>query len=253
MGKLYRGIDISLYQNITDFSLLKKNGIDFVMIKASQGRTADYSSPFVDPKFEKNISGLIKAKGEIYGGSYHYLCAKNITEALAEADFFVKTIEPYKYNLQLWAAVDVEEEQFLPNEKNALTSVVKAFCDRVESAGYRPMVYSSTWWLNNKFDSPENVPIWEANWSVSKIPNRAKMLQIGTTTVEGVGIVDTNIAYEIIGDANGDGKVNAKDVQAILRSLAGFDEKINESQADIDRDGYVTAKDVKKLLENLSK
>ena len=39
MSKLYKGIDISYYQGDVDYEKVKNSGIDFIMIKAGQGRT----------------------------------------------------------------------------------------------------------------------------------------------------------------------------------------------------------------------
>lgn len=249
MSKLYRGIDISLYQGEVDFAAVRDAGIDFVMFKASQGRTADYDHPFADPKFRTNVDRFARTPGRIYGGSYHYLMARNADEAREEADFFIATVKPYRFNLQLWAAVDVEDASLNMNAA-ALTEIVKIFCDRVKAAGLRPMVYSSSWWLKNRFTAPAGVPVWEANWSASAIPAGARMWQSGTGNVPGiVGEVDIDCAYDIMGDADGDGKVSAKDVTAIMAHMLrrkGSD--INESQADFDRDGKITARDVLSLM-----
>lgn len=56
--KAYRGIDISLYQGEPDFRAVKNAGMDFVILKASQGRTAEYNAPFEDPKFRTNVKRL---------------------------------------------------------------------------------------------------------------------------------------------------------------------------------------------------
>ena len=46
------------------------------------------------------------------------------------------------------------------------TRVVKAFCERVKSQGYTPMIYASTDWLNNHLDM-NSLPydVWVAQWS----------------------------------------------------------------------------------------
>lgn len=252
MAKVYKGIDISLYQGEPDFAKVRDAGIDFVIIKASQGRTADYNAPFADPKFRANAERFARTPGRIYAGSYHYLMARNVEEARREADFFVSVIGPYRQSLQLWAAVDVEDAS-LPTDKVLLTKIVKEFCDRVRAAGFRPMVYSSTWWLNNRFTVPAGVPIWEANWSVKGIPPRARAWQCGTGYVPGVsGAVDVNYATAIMGDADGDGNVNAKDITAMMRHMLGKKgAAFNGGQADFDRDGKVTAKDIIALMKAL--
>lgn len=253
MSKLYRGIDISLYQKKPNFAALAADGIDFVMMKASQGRTEDHDAPFADPFFEENVTSFAQTPGHIYAGAYHYFCARNMEEAEAEADFFIRLVSKYRYNLQLWAAVDVEDDAFLPKDRTLLTAMVERFCEKVKTARLRPMVYANSYWLNERFDLPEGVPVWEANWSAFAIPDRARMWQYSARgSVSGVeGEVDMNLARHIIGDANGDGEVNVKDVFAILRRIAGWKNTIDESQADLDRDGYVTMKDVTRLLREI--
>lgn len=252
MGKLYKGIDISFYQGEVDFAAVRDAGISFVMFKATQGRTADYNSPFADPKFHTNVDRFARTPGQIYGGSYHYLMARNADEALKEADFFIETVKPYRYNLQLWSAVDVEDAS-LPGYGD-LTECVDIFCRRVKEAGLRPMVYSSSWWLKNRFRAPADVPLWEANWSVSSVPDGARMWQRGVGNVAGVsGSVDVNYAYAIMGDANGDGEVNAKDITATMRYLLKSGEaQINESQMDLDRNGRVNARDITALMMEIA-
>lgn len=256
MSKLYRGIDISLYQGKPDFAVLADAGIDFVMLKASQGRTAEYNAPFADPEFEHNVVSAARAFAgrEVYAGAYHYLCARSMEEAEAEADFFIALMEKYRFNLPLWAAVDVEDPTFLPQDRELLTAIVSRFCGKVKAAGLRPMVYANTWWLDNRFDVPSGVPVWEANWSASAMPERSRMWQYSASgAVAGIaGDVDMNLARDIIGDANGDGKVDMKDVAVMLRRAAGLKTAIDESQADIDRDGYVTLRDAARLIKILA-
>lgn len=67
-----------------------------------------------------------------------------------------------------------------------------------------------------------------------------------------IGAVDMNIAFDIIGDANGDGKVDLKDVSAVVRHAAGWKVSLDEIQADLDGDGYVTLKDAAKLIRLIS-
>ena len=250
MSKLYRGVDVSLYQGEPDFAKMRDAGVDFVIFKASQGRTADWPHPFADPRFAVNVRRFANTPGRIYGGSYHYLMAQNARDAEREAQFFIDTITPFRFNLQLWAAVDVEDASLGQNAAE-LSQIVAVFCDCVAAAGFRPLVYSSSWWLDNRFAAPDGVPVWEANWSRRDMPSRARVWQYGTTSVPGIaGEVDGNWALDIMGDANGDGEVNARDVAAVMKHIAGGRKSgINESQCDFDRDGKVGARDVISLMK----
>ena len=253
MSKLYKGIDVSLYDGDPDFAKARDAGIDFVIIKASQGSMPGYPYPFADPCFKKNMKRFAATPGKIYAGAYHYLTATTVAASVKEADFFIETIKPYKADLQLWAAVDVEDTVHKSMTKAELTAVVAAFCERVKAAGFRPMVYSSTWWFDNRFTAPSCAAIWEANWSRKSIPPRARAWQFGSTRVAGFPKdVDGNYAVDIMGDANGDGKVSASDVTAAMKYLIKKKgTKIDERQLDFDRDGKVTAKDVLALMKAL--
>lgn len=251
-NKIYKGIDISLFQPGADFPAIKAAGIDFVMLKAGQGRIpGEWNAPFTDPYFERYIKAADAAG--LYVGSYWYFMANTETEVREEAAYYIALLRKYKFNHQLWAAVDVEDSH-LTGDRAALTARVKLFCDLVRAAGFRPMVYANSWWLESRFESPVGVPIWEANWSASALPSRARMWQYTSTgKVGGInGNVDMNVAYSIIGDADGDGNVDMADVIRMMRAAAGWKVGIDEGQADLDKDGKVSVKDVILLMRALS-
>lgn len=252
--KTYKGIDTSFYQGDIDWAKVKADGVEFAMIKASQGRTAEYDAPFTDSKFIQNRSGA--GQNGIYWGCYHYLCARNLAEAKQEAEYFVDLVKPYKDEMKLWAAVDVEDSGYMGQlSYNERSEIVDTFCKIVKAAGLRPMVYANSWWLDTRFKYPEGVPVWEANLSIDRIPERAKVWQYSFTgKVDGIGgDVDMNMAYDVIGDANGDGKVNLADATAMMQYIAGWrNVRIDEGQADINDDGYVTIGDVTELLKGIA-
>ena len=251
-NKIYKGIDISLFQPGADFSAIKAAGIDFVMLKAGQGRIpGEWNAPFTDPYFERYIKAADAAG--LYVGSYWYFMANTEAQVREEAAYYIALLRKYKFNHQLWAAVDVEDSH-LTGDRAALTLRVKLFCDLVRAAGFRPMVYANSWWLESRFESPAGVPIWEANWSASARPSRARMWQYTSTgKVGGInGNVDMNVAYSIIGDADGDGNVDMADVIRMMRAAAGWKVSVDEGQADLDKDGKVSVKDVILLMRALS-
>lgn len=251
-NKIYKGIDISLFQPGADFPAIKAAGIDFVMLKAGQGRIpGEWNAPFTDPYFERYIKAADAAG--LYAGSYWYFMANTEAQVREEAAYYIALLRKYKFNHQLWAALDVEDSH-LTGDRAALTARVKLFCDLVRAAGFRPMVYANSWWLESRFESPAGVPIWEANWSASAHPSRARMWQYTSTgKVGGInGNVDMNVAYSIIGDADGDGNVDMADVIRMMRAAAGWKVGIDEGQADLDKDGKVSVKDVILLMRALS-
>ena len=199
-----RGIDVSTYQGDINWAQVKADGIDFAFIKASQGRSVSNASlrNFEDSKFAQNIVNA--NRWGIRVGVYHYLTAWNVTEAMQEAEYFLSVIAPYRFFIDLWAAVDVEDSRS-PKDKTLMAQIVNTFCSRVEADGYRPMVYTNPDWLTNKLGNVSHWDLWLALWrnkanvpTVDKYPN-LHVWQWGSETVDGIsGKVDANyMIYDV--------------------------------------------------------
>lgn len=195
------GIDVSIMQGTIDWRKAKAGGVDFAMIKASQGWTLAHDAYlFPDRQFTTNIANATAAGIPV--GAYHYLTAATVAEAEREADYFLSVIAPHRDEITLWAAVDVEEGKYLPTaNKPLLTSIVAAFCARVKAAGYKPMIYTNRDYMRYKFniDALGGIDIWQAHWSANKpgdVSDRLQIWQYGLGAVSGVaGKVDCNRGY----------------------------------------------------------
>ena len=193
-----RGIDVSTYQGKVNWMDVRSTGIDFAMIKATQGRseTGTYRD-FTDSTFTANITGAHSVG--IRCGVYHYLTAQTVAEAIKEAEYFISVIEPFRDIISLYAAVDVESSKYLPNDKTLLTQIVFAFCARVEAAGYDPMIYTNPDWMRNRLNDISAYPLWLALWrdrenvpTVKQFPS-LRIWQWGTEAVRGItGKPDAN-------------------------------------------------------------
>ena len=192
-----RGIDVSTFQGKISWQDVRASGVDFAMIKATQGRSETQSyRDFTDSKFVANITGASSAG--IRCGVYHYLTAQDVSEAIHEAEYFLSVIAPYKKHITLYAAVDVESK-YLPTDKTLLTQIVYAFCSRVEAEGYDPIIYTNLDWIKNRLGNISAYPLWLALWrnknnvpQLDKYPNM-RMWQWGMEAVNGInGNVDAN-------------------------------------------------------------
>jgi len=197
------GIDISTHNVINDYKTVAKN-IDFAIVKATQGHSVSGAySMFTDSKFVQHLNGL--ADNGVECGVYHYLTAKTIEEAKKEAEYFCNIIAPHKHKIKLWAAVDVEEEKYLPmGNKTLLTSIVTEFCRVVQARGFKPMVYTNPNFLTYHMNNITQYDLWLALWrDKEKIPNtypNMKIWQYGLTTVPGIpNQVDGNIGMYAAG------------------------------------------------------
>ena len=187
-------IDVSTWNGNIDWNAVVKSGIKYAMIRSSFGVENPNQ---VDNKFVRNITNAQKAG--VKCGIYHYSYAKSAAEAKKEAEFCLKTIKGYKLDLPV--AFDIEDSSQTHLGKDTLTSIVIAFCDRIKSAGYRPMLYCNPNWLCNYLHKDKLInkyDIWLANWGVSAPSYNCAIWQYSESgSVPGVsGSVDMNWIFK---------------------------------------------------------
>ncbi len=199
------GTDLSTYNGEVDFDALKRAGVRFAMVKATQGHslTANYYM-FVDSKFKRNVEGLYRVGIPV--GAYHFLTASNSEECDKEADFFIKTCEPYRDKLTLYLACDAENynnKYLLGLSRDKLTSLIDQFCRRVEDAGYHACHYTNTDHITSFINLDKlDYPVWQAHYgsNVKRPAQAGDKLAIhqytGSGTLPGVsGVFDLNFGY----------------------------------------------------------
>lgn len=202
------GIDVSKNNGNLNFAAIRSSGVRFVMVKASQGHTL-YSRDgylFEDSRFALNVEGFHSVGIPV--GAYHFFTASTLNEAYREADFFLKTVEPYRDRIDLYLACDAEvyDNPYIDKLSRAeLTSLIDAFCRRVEAAGYHVCHYTNTDHIKNRIDlSRLDFPVWQAryieNGQTSRPAEAGDKLAIHQYTGSGqlpgvVGEFDHNFGY----------------------------------------------------------
>lgn len=164
------GVDVSENQGSIDWRAVKKDGIDFAMIRVGY-RGATEGDLYVDECFENNLAGAKDAGVDC--GVYFFSQATSVKEAQAEADFIVKQLDGVKLEYPIAfdfertvAGVDSSRANDL--DKDAMTEIGNAFCKRVQKAGYRPMVYGNYYDLDlYHYDALKEKDIWWAEYDVS--------------------------------------------------------------------------------------
>ena len=155
---IYNGIDVSAWQNEIDFSKVKSEGIKIVYIKSSEGTT------YIDPYFERNYQ---KAKENgLLIGTYHFVRARNISQAINEAEFFASVIEGKQIDCKL--AMDFESFGNLSKEE--INIIALSFLERLKKITNKEViVYSNTYTAKNIFSGEiTKYPLWIAQYGVSK-------------------------------------------------------------------------------------
>jgi lysozyme len=175
------GIDVSHFnidkdgQKITiKWDEVAKAGIDFVYIKASQGRTLK------DPEFEANWAGA-KAQ-QLPAGAYHFLSA--LSDPAAQARFFL-SVYADRSARDLAPVVDVEWDYTNPKYTKTdkvdrweqktpaqIVAAVDTWLRAVASAtGKTPIIYTNKTWWDARVGAAgatlgATYPVWLADYTV---------------------------------------------------------------------------------------
>lgn len=136
------GIDVSYAQDEIDWTLVKSDGVRFAMLRIgfrgySEGKIV------LDNWFEENVKGALAAGVDV--GVYFFSQALNEAEAREEANWVLDIIRDYDITYPV--VFDWEFYYGTPGartnnmDSETLTSCAIAFCEVIEDAGYKPMVY----------------------------------------------------------------------------------------------------------------
>lgn len=187
----FTGIDVSSWQGQIQWDKVKKDKIDFAILRLGYGTR-------IDKTFHQNMEGTKLAK--IPCGVYLYSMADTVQKARDEAKFTIQTLKPYKLDFPV--AFDIEDKVQVPLSNTTRTDIIDAYCSAIVEAGYKPMLYSSLSWFQYMFQLSrlENYDFWIAQWDTKQctFSGETHIWQYSSTgKVNGiVGDVDKNIAYK---------------------------------------------------------
>ena len=195
------GIDVSSWQEDIDWNAVAASGVQFAFIRVGY-RGYGTGKLVEDEYFEDNIKGAATAGIKV--GVYFYSQAINEEEVREEADFVLEKIAPYQIDCPV--VFDVERVSDSDGRMNALTVeertlLTEIFCQVIENAGYRPMIYHNTEMgvMMLEIGNLENYDKWFAAYSdVFYYPYDHKIWQYSQKgSVQGIqGDVDLNISFE---------------------------------------------------------
>lgn len=194
-----KGIDVSSHQGLIDWAKVKAAGIEFAIVRAGYGQ---YSTQ-VDAKAHQNVFGALGAG--LHVGVYWFSYATTPEEAKAEADLCADTIEKYKGQLDFPVYFDYEYDSEIYSKQKGVTptqalreSLAKAFCEEIESHGWRAGVYTNNDYLRNRWrlDVLKQWEIWLADYTGGPDVACGMQQTSSTGSVNGIsGDVDMNTAF----------------------------------------------------------
>ena len=201
------GIDISEHNGEIDFAKLKKTDTKILIIRVGCRGYGSKGTLMKDKKFDDNITKALEKGFEV--GVYFYSQALTEKEAKEEANFVLKYIDGYKFELPVyydyefagvssgrldsaWRNRKINREQMT---KNAI-----AFCSTVEDEGYGAGIYASKSFFEDNLDYTqlEDYAIWLAHYaSKTSYAGQYQAWQYSDKgKVSGIdGYVDSNFIY----------------------------------------------------------
>lgn len=157
------GIDVSKHNGTINWAMAKTSGkVNFAMLRAGYGRLASQK----DAQFEANYKGAKSVGVPI--GAYWYSYALSEDEARAEADACLAVLKGKQFEYPIY--YDIEEEKTLTMGKARVSAIARAFCEKLEKAGYFVGIYMSASPLTNLItDELRNrYAVWVAHVGVQK-------------------------------------------------------------------------------------
>lgn len=175
------GIDVSEHNGPIDWEAVADDGISFVYVRAAW-RGSTEGGLYEDEHFEDYLAGAHEAGLDV--GLYVYSQAMDADEGREEAEFVLGLLDGRP--LELPIAFDHETTADYTGRsdnitRDACTAAARAFCDTIEEAGYRAVIYGNSYefarmdilsfqrqgyWLAEYDDEP-SVPLYLYVWQYS--------------------------------------------------------------------------------------
>lgn len=195
------GVDVSKHQGEIDWQKVKADGIDFAILRAAYRGYGESGNLLEDERFEENIQGALAAGLDV--GAYVFSQAINEEEAIEEANLVIEQLKGYSvtypviFDMEEIAGGVARTSELTPEEA---TDIAIAFCDTIEAAGYRPMIYGNLKWLvdNLEIERLTQYDKWLAQYyRTPAFPYEFQMWQYTNNgTVDGIdGGVDLNLCF----------------------------------------------------------
>lgn len=162
-------VDVSDLQGKIDWERVSEDGIDFAMIRLGR-RGYTEGNIYLDNYYYENVSG-VQSEGMPFG-VYFFSQAITEDEAIEEANFVIKHLSgsgisyPVVFDHEPVESADGRANNL---SKNELTHITRAFCQKIEDAGYTPMIYGNAFDMERlNLNDLKGIDVWYAEYESSQ-------------------------------------------------------------------------------------
>lgn len=193
-----KGIDVSYWNGkltTTQYKLLKKKGVEFVIARAG-----GYVGTLEDSTFNNHYKNA-KAAGLKFG-VYYYSTAISTAQVKKEARHVISLCKGKKLDFPIWMDIEDNDTQGKLS-KSKLTAIIKTFVKEVKAAGYKCGIYASYSWLTSKIGDLPGIDIWVAQYNSYCSYKKAKAMWQYSSSGKFSGIscrFDLNWCYKDYGE-----------------------------------------------------
>lgn len=163
------GVDVSHYQGSINWKSVRKDGVEFAFIKATEGTN------YVDPSFQDNYPAARDAG--VVRGAYHF-ARPDASGGAAQADYLYQNGGKWTADgLTLPAALDIEYNPYGSScyglSPKAMVGWITDFLGRYQAlSGRYAVIYTTAdWWktcTGNHNGFSNNHPLWLARYASSR-------------------------------------------------------------------------------------
>lgn len=156
----YLGVDLSEHNPNIDFTKLKNNGINFVILRVGYGKIISQKDKLFEDYYQKAKAVGLKV------GCYWYCYAQTQQELLIECQVFLELIRGKQFDYPVFLDIEEQKTFLIPN----LEETVINGLSMIENSGYFVGIYCSQYYLDKYFNNVKNKFVtWVANWNNSPL------------------------------------------------------------------------------------
>ncbi len=161
MRKMKKGIDVSRWNQITDYDAVRDAGVEYAIVKVNN------SGNVADARFFEHVAGF-KAAGIPILGGYNYCYANTPEKAKKASDSFVKLATSQDIDM-MWLDL---EDACMRGLGSRILDIINIYRHTAEAAGMKFGIYTGGSFYNPclKRYMPElsNIPFWWARYPSTK-------------------------------------------------------------------------------------